>query len=214
VAAVCGVDWSATGDMMQGVGSLLSLGVIVYAAKLGASTFKRYQQEKVTDRRLHYAERTIIAADKAKRALARVRSPIFLKHEMEAAEETLKTNGQLFVIEDGPMKRRTLIAQALLHRLDRTNDILMELDACVPMARALFGEELVSAIQQIDDQYFEVQINAETFPDIDTMEKEGALKVRQAATGGNNPNSEITKAMDEAVAKVNSILMPVLQVQT
>ena len=61
----CQIDWSATGEMLQGIGAILSTIFIFIGAILGANTFKNWRKQKLAERKIDYAERILITAYKA-----------------------------------------------------------------------------------------------------------------------------------------------------
>ena len=140
------IDWAATGAMLQGEGTLLGAAAVIVAAVIGGSTFKSWRRQEVAGRKLAQAERILEATYKARRALSYVRSWIMFGPELSAAQDELKDNGD-WQMQLEPKQKRIVTTQAYFNRLNKTRDEQEALDACLPMARALFGEELEKAIE-------------------------------------------------------------------
>lgn len=63
---ICGVaiDWSATGDMMAGLGGLIGAGAVIYAAPKAADTFSSWRKQKHHERCMIVAEDILTLAYK------------------------------------------------------------------------------------------------------------------------------------------------------
>jgi hypothetical protein len=83
----CQVDWSATGDMLQGIGAIISGLAIILAAWLGADTYKKWKRQKIAERKIEHSESILVSTYKVRRELSFVRSPMMWVHELEAAEK-------------------------------------------------------------------------------------------------------------------------------
>lgn len=153
------IDWGATGDMLQGIGSILGAGAVGLAAVIGGNTFKSWRQQKLSERRIEQAERILTATYKVRRGLSQVRSPAMWAHEFDAAEQTLKERGEWEKIVGGETERKKhATTHAYYNRLNRTIDDRIALEECQPMARALFGEDLEKAIEKLNHQFHTVRV--------------------------------------------------------
>ena len=92
------IDWSATGAMLQGWGTLIGAVAVFWAAKKGADTFDSWKRQKVAERKLEQAERILMATYKARRALSFVRGIMMDGRELDAAEEKLKVDFGLVTV--------------------------------------------------------------------------------------------------------------------
>src|SRR5690349_14918467 len=102
------VDWSTTGEMLQGVGSVLGPVAVGIAAWVGGNTFKSWRQQKLAERRIDQAERILTATYKVRRGLSHIRNPMMLAHEFDGAETNLKESGQWERVVGGDEARRRL----------------------------------------------------------------------------------------------------------
>jgi hypothetical protein len=87
------IDWSATGAMLTGWGTLAGALSIVAAAYLGKSALSDYRQQRLTDREIEVADQALTAAYRAEEAIDGIRSRWMPAAEMNATEEKLKELG-------------------------------------------------------------------------------------------------------------------------
>lgn len=208
------IDWAATGAMVQGEGTMLGAMAVIVAAVIGGRTFESWRRQEVAGRKLAQAERILEATYKARRALSYVRSPMMFGHELNTARDVLKENSD-WNDQLEARQQRIVHAQAYYNRLNNTRDEQKALDECLPMARALFGEELEKAIESLRHQFWIVQVDANAYMDDDGRDPEFSAKVRRglyevASIEGQPPN-EITDAVEKAVATIETTCLPVLR---
>ena len=211
------VDWSATGDMLQGSGTLLGAAAVLVAAKLGANTFQAWKRQKLAERHLEQAERILTATYKVRRGLSSVRSPAMWGHELDAAEAHLKELGEWDKVVGGENERRKLAtAQAYYSRINATRNDRQALEECQPMARAFFGEELEKAIETLNKQFWTVQV----YVDANRGDRDGAdadfrRKIDSTIWEG-YPSAEENE-MDQTIAVqvriIEDICVPVLRME-
>ncbi|MBC7668371.1 MAG: hypothetical protein H7236_07955 [Gemmatimonadaceae bacterium] len=144
--------------MLQGLGAMLGAGTVLAAAIIGSNTFNTWRQQKLSERRIDQAERILTATYKVRRGLSRVRSPMMMGHEFAAAEEKLKASGEWEKAYGEQEQSLLAYAQAYYIRLSATHDDQLLLEECQPMARALFGEELEKAIENLNRQFWSVRV--------------------------------------------------------
>lgn len=113
------VDWAATGTMLQGIGTVIGGIAVIVAAFIGGNTFKSWRQQKLSERVIDQAERILTATYKVRQGLMQLRSPAMWPHEMDAAEEHLKANGQWEKAFGANEKKSLVTAQAYYNRLNR-----------------------------------------------------------------------------------------------
>lgn len=153
-------EWSAVGSLLSGVGTIVGAISVLVAAWLASNTFEGWRRQKLSERRIEQAERLLTATYKARRALGYVRSPLVLAHELKVAEEFLEK--QDFWLTVSPKRKDRLISsQATLERLNKVFEDRRELDECLPMARALFGEKVEAAVETLNKQFHFVSIAAD-----------------------------------------------------
>ena len=203
--------------MLQGWGTLIGALAVIYAAKKGADTFEGWKQQKVTERRLEQAERILTATYRGRRALAYVRGVMMWGHELGAAEEKLKESPAEWDKYEERKQRRLVTVQAYYNRLNRTKDEQQELDMCLPMARALFGEELEKAIEKLNHQFWIVQVDVDSYLDDDGQDQEFSKKIRRGmydVKARQGETNELSDAIAGSVATIEAICLPALRLET
>ena len=210
------IDWSATGDMLQGIGAILGAGAVLIAAIVGGTTFKRWRQQKLSERHIEQAERILTATYKVRRGLSRVRSPMMLPHEFDAAEASLNESGQWDKVHPESRRKKLTIAQAYYNRLNRTRDDARALEECQPMARALFGEKLETAIEKLNHQFWTVQV----YVDADYRDESGAdaahrKKIESTIWEGypSTEENEVDQTIATQVKFIEDVCLPVLRLE-
>jgi hypothetical protein len=207
------IDWAATGAMLSGEGTLLGAAAVIFAAVVGRNTFKSWRRQEVTGRKLTQAERILEATYKARRALKYVRGVMMWGHELSAAEEKLKADPQ-FAMQLEARQKRLITAQAYYNRLNRTREERDALDQCLPMARALFSEELEKAIESLSHQFWIVQVDVDSYIDDDGSDQEFTKKIRRGMYEVAPPEgevNEVTEKIEAAVATIEATCLPVLR---
>lgn len=199
--------------MLQGIGTIAGVGAVLIGAKIGAITWK---EQKLAERRLEMAERILTATHKGRSALAYVRSPMMWGHELSAAEEKLKEDPQWQMQAEGRRKRLTT-AQAYFKRLNRVKDEQMALDECLPMARALFSENLEEAIKNLRHQFWIVQIDVESYiDDENSTDTDFTKKIRRGMYDIKPMNGEVNEVSDaitQSVAIIETACEPALRLE-
>jgi hypothetical protein len=212
-ACVSAIDWAATGAMLQGEGTLLGAAAVIVAAIIGGTSFKSWRRQEVAGRKLAQAERILEATYKARRALGYIRSPMMWGHELKAAEDALKDNDD-WKMQLEAKQKRIVTTQAYFNRLNNARDEQSALDACLPMARALFGEALEAAIESLRHQFWIVQVDAESYMDDDGSDANFSKKIRRGLYAIKPPEgevNEVTDAIEKAVATIEATCLPVLR---
>lgn len=205
------IDWDATGSMLQGIGTLAGVGAVIWGAIVAANTWK---EQKRAEHRLEMAERILTATHKGQRALAGVRHPFMSGHELNAAEEKLKEDKSWADQFEG-RKKRLITAQAFFNRLNYTNEHKSSLYDCLPMARALFSEELEKAIEKLAHQFWIVQVDVEAYvedehgtdPEFTNQIRRGMYDTKPRA----GEKNEVSDAIAEAVNTIERICEPALR---
>lgn len=202
--------------MLQGLGTIGGVGAVIWAAHKGASTFDSWRRQKLAERKQEQAERILTATYKCRRALEYVRGVIMFCHELHAAEEQMKAEeGWKFQVES--RRKRLVTAQAYYNRLNITKAEREALDQCLPMARALFGEELEKALETLNRQFWIVEVDVDSYvDDHDGTDKEFTAKIRRgmhAVAPRKGEVNEVTQAMETSVAVIERICLPVLRLE-
>ncbi len=208
------IDWSATGTMLQGWGTLVGALAVIWAAKKGADTFDSWKRQKVAERKLDQAERILTATYKARRALAGVRGIMMWAHELKAAEDKLKEDLDQWNQQLEHRQKRLVTAQAYYNRLNRTKEEQDELFQCLPMARALFGEGLEKAIESLSRQFWIVEVDVESFVDDQGHDVDFTRKIRYGMYDIKPQGewiNEVSQAIIDAVKEIEDTCLPSLQ---
>lgn len=135
------IDWSATGDMLSGLGTVGGAIAVLIAAGVGKSTFEAWKRQKIEERRTELAETSLILAYKIQDAMSVIRSPVTMGNESDAAEQTLREQGML---NDNTGQERLhflKIAQVIISRIIAKAPLYDELAELRPRVRTIFNEE-------------------------------------------------------------------------
>lgn len=204
---------SDIGAVLQGVGALAQAAAIGIAAWMASNTYQSWRRQKLSERRIEQAERILTAAYKARRALGYVRSPLMEAHELNAAEAHLEKQDFWATVEDS-RKQRLVSAQGYYNRLNAVMDERRAVEECLPMARALFGEQVEKALELLNRQFHMVRIsvdaNSETGND-----REFSRSLREdisSASGTDRPN-KMNVLIEEQVKLIEDALVPVLRLE-
>jgi hypothetical protein len=211
------IDWDATGSMLQGWGALGIVAAIVFAAVKGTQTYEHWRSQKVAERRQGQAERILTAAYRAKDALQHCRSGVIWGYELDSAKAKLTENAGQWEMQDEAKKRRLAKAQALLNRRSRHQEAIDELIACLPFAKAHFGDDLEKAVSALQRQFWIFQVDVESYVDDSGQDAEFTRKVmigigdRRADAG---ETDEIGDAVEKHCKKIDEICLPALNLET
>ncbi len=210
------IDWDATGAMLSGWGALGSVFAIIYAA---SATFKAWKQQKLAERKRDHAERILTAVYRAKAALGYIRGNMIWSQECYAALEKLERG---YAPDDwiklGELKQGRLVtAQALLNRLNQHVSEIDELDACLPMAEALFEKvEIESAIRRLSKQFRIVESSIHSFRErygqIDQFDEGDLIRIGQKSTQSGE-RDEVSDAIKKAVKDIKDKCLPALRLE-
>lgn len=202
--------------MLQGLGTLAGVGAVIWAAHKGASTFDGWRRQKIAERKQEQAERILTATYKCRRALEYVRGWMIWGHENHAAEQQVKEEAG-WSEQTENVQKRLVRGQAFYNRLNRIKDERAELDQCLPMARALFGEELEQALENLNHQFWIVQVHVDSYiDDEDGTDKDFTAKIHRvmyAVTPRDGEVNEVTHAVETSVAAIERICLPVLRLE-
>ena len=210
------IDWSATGAMAQGLGTLLGAITVLVAAIIGANTFSKWRKQKLAERRIEQAERILTATYKVRRRLSFVRSPAMWANEIDSAEARLKENGAWDSAVGKLEQKKLTTAQAYYSRIGAAKADREALDECLPMARALFGETLEQALEKLNRQFWTVQV----FVDANLRDRgNGDQAFRSKIDGAiwegypSTEENEVDQEIKEQVHIIESVCVPVLRLE-
>lgn len=216
--AVCtvAIDWQATGTMLQGIGAIAGAVTVMVAALIGANSFAKWRQQKIAERRIEQAERILTATYNVRRGLSRVRNPMMWAHETDKAEEQLKESGEWGAAEDDGSRRRLAKTQAYYNRLNRELENRQTLDTCLPMARALFSEDLEKALEKLNHQFWTVQVYVDAYlRDSVGSERPFRQKIDQAIYEGypGTEENEVDTTVKQSVKTIEDACLPILRLE-
>ena len=200
--------------MLQGWGTLLGAGAVIYAAKKGADTFESWRRQKVAERRRDQAERILTATYKARRALKFVRSPMMWAHELSAAEKKLKEDAEQWKLQTVERQRRLVTAQGYFNRLNKTVEERQELTECLPMARALFDGQLEKALEELSHQFWIVEVDVDSYIDDEGQDAEFSRKIRRGmydVTPADGQINEVSERIATSVEVIEGNCLPALR---
>lgn len=204
--------------MLQGIGTIGGALAVLAAAWFGASTFERWRQQKLSERRIEQAERILTATYKVRRQLSYVRSPAMWKNEEDAAEAKLKENGQWDEAGGDNERKKMTTAQAYYTRIFNAKDDRQALDECLPMARALFGEELEQALDKLNRQFWTVQVAVDAImrdrQGLDRPFRQKMDRVVWEEYAGDDEVNEVDQTIAEQVKTIEDICVPVLRLES
>ena len=207
------IDWSATGDMLAGIGSILGALAIIGAAYFGSQTFKAWRQQKLAERKALTAERILTATHKVRRHLKRVRDPIMLGSERDQALETLRENAD-FKKMAAPEADLVVTTQAYYNRINAARDVRDELEDCYPMAAALFGSDVERALERLHHMFWRVKVYVDSNRrGSNSKEHQGKI---DAAIYEGYPSAEANEfdvEIAQHVTLIESVCLPALRLE-
>ncbi|XBQ15176.1 MAG: hypothetical protein ABL308_09430 [Oceanicaulis sp.] len=207
------IELASVGAVLQGIGSIAGALAIIGAAWFASNTFDSWRRQKLSERRIEQAERILTATYKARRALRYVRSPMLWAHELDAAEKEL-TERDDWPMADAALRRRMVSAQTYFDRLNRTLEERKSIDECLPMARALFGEEVENALDELNRQFHLVSIAAEASVDAgNDRDFQRSLRADLSSAGGSKEPNKMNETIEAQVAAIEAVCLPVLRLE-
>jgi hypothetical protein len=204
-------DLVSFGAILQGIGSIAGAVAIVIAALIASNTFDSWRKQKLSERRIEQADRILTAAYKARRALRYVRNPMMWAHELDAAEKQLES-ADTWSARDDDRKQKLILAQGYYNRLNKTVEERKALDECLPMARALFGEDVEGALEELNHQFHLVQVSADasTWEENDPEFRRSIMADLSSAGGSAVPN-RINETLESQIAFIEAHCLPVIR---
>jgi hypothetical protein len=215
---ICGVsvDWAATGSMLQGLASLSTIPVLVWAAIKGRQTFEDYSSQKRSEKQIEAAERVLTAAYNARVAIDGVRTPLVEGSEIVAAERQISENGEDLSLVAPERLKRAATTQLFYTRLNAISDEINAVWDALPIGLAYFGEEVHEALREVAHQRRVIQVAADSFLDDDGSDKDFSRSIRRdlyrgfGKAAGGDPISEKVQA---SIELLESKLLPILRAQ-
>lgn len=214
VSALPWVDWAATGSWMQAWAAFLAAFAVIYAARKGAATYADWLRQKQTERQMDAAERVLRLVYTLKRAFAAIRSPGIFEGETVRAQAKLAESYPGYSTSTPERRKRLETAQVFLNRIHQHEKEWAELHACLPIAKAYFGDGLEAAIEKLWQQQVAVSVAAEMYAE-ENNDKEFEAELRadlwQVHGGARLAKDKVGAAIREAVEQVEALLVPILR---
>lgn len=214
-------DWSATGSMLSGIGTLVGAGAVIYAARKGADTFKQWRKQKHHERCMIVAEEVLTLAYKLKRAFQAIRSPAIFGGEMAQLTQTLRDSGAIRQDEEPGQLLTT--AQAALFRVDQHRQLFETLLDKMPVAKAIFGDEVADLMDTFWRQRGKVVASAQSYArytrdlpiDSDAYRRQEERRTRLEAVlwdgGAADDVDQFAVDVDQAVSRLEAKLLPIIR---
>lgn len=213
-ACVASVDWQATGAMLQGWGTLLGAGAVLIAASMGFTAWKR---QKIAERLSDHAEKILDAAYVARQGLRELRSIWMSAGELAAAEAMLDEKPDWGKLLIDAKRKRLVTTQAYFIRYNRLASVRAKVVDCLPMASALFGDELENALDKLHHQFWVVRVYAEAYAeDHNGNDLEFNQKIHKALYEAPDADQggEVSKAIIDAIQTIERICVPALRLES
>jgi len=208
------IDWVATGAMMQGFGTIGGAIAVFWGAWRATDAWK---EQKRLERRQEVADRILTATYKAKSALSYIRSFMLHGHELAAASELLEKDED-YQLQLAAKQKRIVSAQVYYTRIANTRKDQLALEECLPLARALFGEEIEKAASDLLHQFWIVQVNANSYVDDWNGNDQNFTKsIRRALTEADatpGEANEVSEKIATAVATIERVCVPALKLDS
>jgi hypothetical protein len=103
-------------------------------------------------------------------------------------------------------------------RVNQLLDDRTKLEDCLPMARALFGEDLENAIETLHHQFHIVRTYADAYvDDYNGTDRDFTVKIRRALFASNKrtagEENEVSDAIDTSIATIEATCLPYLRME-
>lgn len=232
IETLCGqnVDWTATGSMLSGLGTIGGAIVVFFAAKIGKDTFTDWKRQKIEERRIDLAEAALTLAYKLQGAIGSIRGPFAFAGEVAAAEANLREQSLLTDQTPEAQKGSLSQAQTTLNRITRFGDLYDTLAELRPSTRAVFGAEVEGTLAVFDDVTRRVRAAALGYArtgrepyanevlarrDLERRERYEQILWEDSEVDDNGElvEDKIKKAVADAVERLENLFRPYLQGQ-
>jgi hypothetical protein len=206
-------EWAALGDVLSGVGTVIGALAVIGAAYLGSRTFEGWRRQTLSQRRIEQAERILTATYKVRRALAQVRNPMMWAHELHAAEAHLEKQ-DFWATVASDKRRKMITAQGYYNRLNSVLDERRAVDECLPMARALFGEDVETALDTLNRQFHMVSVAVDSNSwDGNDREFQRAISEDLSSSSGTDRPNKMNVLIEEQVKLIEAACVPALRLE-
>jgi hypothetical protein len=183
-------DWSATGDMLSGIGTIAGALAIVMAAWLGRSAVTDYRHQKIVDRELQHAERALAVAYRIRLAVSSIRSPMSTAVELSTSKEELEKTDWFVELPEGG-QNRTVQANVFYQRIRFFAPAFDEAVEVLPLVKAYFGDEAEKAMTELIHARHSVRVYADAYSRDEGADPEFSSKIRSYIWKGQDQTASI-----------------------
>lgn len=193
----------------DGASALAAIFVIV-GMLAGRKAVRVWEERKKIERKMNHAERIMIAVYNARSALTRIRNPFSNAYEQNIAIQNLK---EVFGKEDNKdFGAGQISGMTCINRWDSEKEFYDEIYDCIPIARAFFERDLYFALNDIVKLFNNVRFAAGSL--VEQINDDAYYQdLRERIYGISFKDEANTdKGIDEQIAIVESILLPILRI--
>lgn len=201
------IDWDATGSFLSGVGTLIGATAVFRAA----DAFATWRKQKIGERHIEQAERILTALYEAHDAMVYARGWLIPQHETETAKAEVEQE-QGWNAWSPEKQRRVAFAQTKLNRLRFTRDRQKAMVETLPMAKALFGDELHQAITDYHHQFWVLETYLQAYcHDENGNDPAFTQRIAEALSAPEAGTNEISTKLTSATSVIEKRLLPILR---
>lgn len=209
------IDWSATGDMLSGLGTVLGAFAVFVAAFIGKAAVADYRAQKLAGNEIDYAEKILTVAYRLNDAISTIRNPMSFAEELAESEADLNSRQVLDGSTDAE-RRRLVQANVYFIRAKRYDDLFREAYELMPIAKAYFGDEAHECIRRLIHARHSIRVYAQAYARNDGAEdKDFTKKVHAAIWEGYgeaiDSRDEISESVTGSIETLEARLIPIIR---
>jgi hypothetical protein len=208
-----GIEAGDIGIVLQGVGSLAQAAAIFVAACFASNTYSSWRKQRLSERKIEQAERILSATYNERRALEIIRNPLVAPWEISAASDSFQDSADDLKSLSEPEKKRLRLYNAYANRFNGTLEQRKAIESCLPMARALFGEDLERALEDLNRQFHFFFVAIDEGYDDSGRDPDFTKIIRSTLSSSKSTGSpnEMNETISKLVEEVEMKLLPVLR---
>ncbi len=206
------INWSATGEMLSGLGTTGGAIAIIVAALVGQRAVADFRRQKQIEREIEHAERALAVAYQLEMALSAIRSPMTSGgEESESRSELEKTDWFAGTMEE--IQKRIVHSNIFFQRIRRFSAQFDEALAVLPFVKAYFGPEAGKALSDLISTRHSVRVYADAYGDNPGTDLEFQKTIQSYIYEGfaHNGVDPIKNVVDESIAILDRVLIPVIR---
>lgn len=207
------IDWSATGDMLSGIGTIGGAVAVLIVAILGSDALTNFRAQKMAERQMEHAEEILATSYRLKSALDQIRSPFSSSTELEKSKADLEKGD---VLNGMPAARAEKFVQANVYYI-RSNNFSEEFSKAydlLPYAAAYFGQEVKNSLEMLIQNRHRIRVFADAYARDRGSDNVLDKQVSAALWKGyaiDTEDDQITKTTDAAVENLEGVLIPIIR---